>query len=63
MDSMFFKQFINSKDINEDKEKKVLKVFKKMSLEHIQRFVHNIFPRDDDLFVNSEGNTLLHYLA
>ena len=49
MDAMFFRQYLNYKD-EKEKEQKVLKVFKKMSTDHIQRLVHNIFPRDDELF-------------
>jgi hypothetical protein len=62
MDAQFFKQYIQTSSEND--EKKVLSVFKRMSGEHVQRLVHNIFPRDEQLFQGSNGgNTLLHFLA
>ena len=49
LDHQFFKQYI------QDKPRGVLKTFKQMSVEHVQRILHNIFP---------EGkNTLLHVIA
>lgn len=63
MDSMFVKQYLNIKD-EKDKEKKMLRVFKKMSNDHLQRLVHNIFPKDEEVFgSSSEGNTVMHLLA
>ena len=65
MDAKFFRQFINfNAGTDKEQEKRVLRVFKKMSPDHIQRLVHNIFPIDDELFPASQGgNTLLHFLA
>ena len=64
LDAMFFKQYINIILDDKDKDKKLIKVFKKMSTDHIQRLVHNIFPREDEIFGNSSNcNTLLHFLA
>lgn len=58
LDYKFFKQYIRA--VGEDK---VLKTFKLMSGEYIQRMVHNIFPQDDEGIFQSNGNTILHYLA
>lgn len=63
MDLQFFKQFLSTKG-DKEKEKKLLSIFKKMSGEHIQRLVHNVFPKDEDLFKDSQGaDTFLHFLA
>ena len=62
LDAMFFRQYLH-KHLNGD-EQKILKTLKKMSSDHLQRLVHNIFPQDDELFPSrTEGNTLMHFLA
>jgi len=60
MDAMFFRLYFS-----DQKHTNALKVLKKMSGDHIQRLVHNIFPRSDNIFGTpvSEGNTFLHFLA
>jgi hypothetical protein len=64
LDAKFFQQYLSFEE-GQDQEKKVIKVLKKMSTDHLQRLAHNIFPRNERIlgFGSSEGNTLLHFLA